>query len=93
LLNNFERNLTWNDWEIGAHGIQIRLDMDDKIFSGTFLPQVASDYGWDHKETIDHLLKKAGYYGRISTSVRDQIELTRYQSDKAFATFDEYFRK
>ena len=46
--------------------------------------------GWNHQETIDSLIRKAGYKGRISGRVREAIRLTRYQSSKAALTYDEW---
>jgi AMMECR1 domain-containing protein len=36
--------------------------------------------GWTKTEAIDSLLRKAGYNGTISESLRKRIRLTRYQS-------------
>ena len=42
-LHNFEPEKEWDDWEIGVHGIEIFLDLEDDYFSGTFLPEVAHE--------------------------------------------------
>lgn len=36
--------------------------------------------GWNNVEAIDSLMRKAGYSGVITESLRKRIRLTRYQS-------------
>ncbi len=40
----------------GAHGVYIKRG----FYSGTFLPQVAEEQGWNLKELLEHLCLKAG---------------------------------
>jgi AMME syndrome candidate gene 1 protein len=96
LLTNFEVAKTWNDWTIGVHGITIEF-IGPKDFVGksaTFLPEVAKENGWDHRETLQHLVRKAGYHtatNPLSTEfLRNNIRVKRYQSLKHSATYDEY---
>lgn len=57
---------------------------------GTFLPNVAPEQGWDVTTTLDHLIKKAGYYGSFE-SVRTKFVLVRrYQSLKFGLDYSEY---
>jgi len=50
------------DWEVGKHGIEIEFTGEGgRIHRGTYLPHVASEQDWNQRETIDSLLKKAGY--------------------------------
>jgi uncharacterized protein (TIGR00296 family) len=42
--------------EVGKHGIYIQKGPH----SGLLLPQVATDYGWDRYEFLDHTCMKAG---------------------------------
>lgn len=44
------------DFEIGKHGLIIM----NKIQSGLFLPQIATEQGWDKKEFLEELSLKAG---------------------------------
>jgi AmmeMemoRadiSam system protein B/AmmeMemoRadiSam system protein A len=45
-----------DDIEVGKHGIYIQKGP----YSGLLLPQVATDYGWDRYEFLDHTCMKAG---------------------------------
>ncbi|CAG8855096.1 21900_t:CDS:2, partial [Gigaspora margarita] len=51
---------------------------------------VAEEQGWTKEETIDSLLRKSGYNGRITDRIRNRVALTRYQSAKYVITYDEY---
>jgi len=42
--------------EVGKHGLYIK----QSIFSGLLLPQVATEYGWNCKEFLEHTCQKAG---------------------------------
>lgn len=44
----------------------------------------------DHEETLQHLVRKAGYRGPLTEEMRDTIQMTRYQSAHADLTFDAY---
>lgn len=46
----------WRDIELGLHGIVLQKHGR----SATFLPQVASDQGWDLEQTLTQLALKAG---------------------------------
>jgi uncharacterized protein (TIGR00296 family) len=89
LLTDFEPGADWQDWIVGKHGIRIRLE-GDRVYSATYLPEVASGQNWNHEETIRSLLRKSGFRDSITRSVMERIELVRYQSSKAHATYEEY---
>ncbi|KAH6569328.1 hypothetical protein BASA60_008248 [Batrachochytrium salamandrivorans] len=91
LLINFENGANWQDWKIGKHGIRIAFeDENGRKRSATYLPEVAEEQGWDHIQAIDSLLRKGGYRGTITPKVRESIILTRYQSSKKRASYDQY---
>jgi hypothetical protein len=46
--------------------------------------------GWSKLEAIDSAIRKSGWDGRINDELRRSVKLRRYQSSKAFATWDEY---
>lgn len=46
--------------------------------------------GWDHIQTIDSLLRKGGFKGMVTPEVRQNIKLTRYQSEKVTASYQDY---
>ena len=83
----FELCRSWDDWEIGKHGIRISYQQ----YSATYLPEVAFEQGWNHEETIRSLLRKAGNAGGYVTAhIKQQIEVERYQSSKAYMSYAEY---
>ena len=43
----------------------------------------------DKKTTLQHLIEKAGYYGKL-TDVDKKIKMRRYQSIKIFMSYKEY---
>jgi AMME syndrome candidate gene 1 protein len=89
LLTDFEPAEHIYDWVVGVHGIRIEFEYKRKRHSSTFLPDVASSQGWDHQETLRHLVRKAGYRGEIE-SIKDTIKTIRYQSRKCQVTYDDY---
>ncbi|KAF8381470.1 hypothetical protein PRIPAC_70612, partial [Pristionchus pacificus] len=92
LLVQFEPAVNYLDWQVGVHGIRIHF-MDPVAGhrrSGVFLPEVASEQGWNHTETLDHLLRKAGYKNEITEQLRRSVEVTRFQSEKVGMSFKEW---
>lgn len=79
------------NWTIGTHGITIQFDdpITRRNYHATFLPDVAKEQGWSREETLEELIHKAGYRGRLD-AVKDRIHITRYQSQKDSLTYDEY---
>ncbi|KAJ1984694.1 AMME chromosomal region protein 1-like [Dimargaris cristalligena] len=91
LLTHFEAANNCYDWEIGTHGIWIEFsDTYGHRRTATYLPDIAVEQRWTKMETIDSLLRKGGYTGKITDGVRHSIELTRYQSEKASLSYEEY---
>lgn len=101
LLDNFERITSSKLWVVGKHGLKVYFDLDGDQFSGTFLPSVAEEQGWDQTTTLWYLLRKAGHDG-VSKSqtvafydkgIREGwLELTRYEGKKDSLTYAEYER-
>lgn len=91
-LHSFEKAAGWSDWEVGIHGliIDFREPGSRARRSATFLPEVASHEGWSVSETLEHLIRKAGYQGN-ATDVLSGIEVTKYQSSAASMSYAEYF--
>ena len=88
LLINFEDANDCYDWEVGKHGIQIYFEQNGQ-HSATFLPEVPIEHNMDKKTTLQHLIEKAGYYGKLS-DVDKKIKMRRYQSIKIFMSYQEY---
>lgn len=89
LLTDFEEIVDPLDWEVGKHGIMIQFSVRGRKFSGTYLPNVASDQRWGQKTTLSELLLKAGHRGGLTPEVLKTLHVTRYQSAKASATYAE----
>lgn len=91
ILTHFEEANNYLDWEVGVHGIRIEFFSDQGLKkSATYLPEVASEHGWDHIQTVDSLLRKGGFRGTITAEVRQSINLTRYRSEKITVSYNDY---
>ncbi|KAI3721761.1 hypothetical protein L2E82_32779 [Cichorium intybus] len=92
ILTNYENAANYLDWEVGKHGIIIEFTDPDYNTrrSATYLPEVAAQEGWTTIEAIDSLIRKAGYNGTITESVRKRIQLTRYQSTLFTMQYGDY---
>ena len=88
LLINFEDAKECYDWEVGKHGIQISFE-ERGHYSATFLPEVPIEHKMDKITTLQHLIRKAGYFGKLEDADK-KIKLRRYQSIKLFMTYKEY---
>lgn len=72
LLSNFEPCADALDWELGTHGIRISFIYRNRRYGATYLPDVAVEQGWTKEETIESLMRKAGWSGS-STGVARRI--------------------
>lgn len=91
LLCDYEVGLHAHDWVVGTHGIIIEFkDPHGTRRSATYLPEVAREQGWDQREAVVSLVRKAGYNGAVNQSLLDSVKLTRYQSSKCSMSFQEY---
>ncbi|OIW12959.1 hypothetical protein TanjilG_15408 [Lupinus angustifolius] len=92
ILTDYETANDYLDWEVGTHGIIIEFSDPDYNTrrNATYLPEVAADEGWTKIEAIDSLIRKAGYNGPITESLRKSIKLTKYQSTLYTMKFSEY---
>ncbi|EEA20784.1 hypothetical protein TMatcc_000774 [Talaromyces marneffei ATCC 18224] len=66
LLSNFEPCADPLDWELGTHGIRISFIHRNRRYGATYLPDVAVEQGWTKEETIESLMRKAGWSGSSS---------------------------
>ncbi|EGD98880.1 ammecr1 family protein [Trichophyton tonsurans CBS 112818] len=66
LLSNFETCSHALDWELGMHGIRISFVHRGRRYGATYLPDVAVDQGWTKEETVESLMRKAGWEGASS---------------------------
>lgn len=56
LLSPCEPVATADDVEVGRHGLIVEMGWH----RGLLLPQVATEWGWDREEFLDHTCRKAG---------------------------------
>ena len=83
ILTDFEPCSSYSDWAIGIHGIRIEFFNErGSKRSATYLPEVASEQGWNHVETLDSLLRKGGYRSSITSDMRKSVHVVRYRSEK-----------
>lgn len=59
VLSAPEKISDYTQFKVGAHGIILKKG----VYSSVFLPQVATEQGWDREETLYHLSRKAGLDG------------------------------
>lgn len=90
LLHSFTRAKTWDDWELGKHGITIHFtdSTTTKTYNATYLPEVPGQQRWNKLITIENLVSKAGFNGNAS-QVKN-LTVTKYQSCKYIMTWIQY---
>mmetsp|Transcript_36602 Transcript_36602/g.86385 ORF Transcript_36602/g.86385 Transcript_36602/m.86385 type:complete len:196 (-) Transcript_36602:65-652(-) len=89
LLTSFEVACSLDDWTIGPHGVMIDyVDPTNQARSAVYLPDVIPEQGWNKAETVDSLVRKSGYTGQISASLRSGIKLTRFQSTACSVSYE-----
>ncbi|CAI4221530.1 unnamed protein product [Auanema sp. JU1783] len=90
LLINFEPAKNYLDWTVGVHGIRIHYFDGVAQRDAVYLPEVAAEQGWNHRETIDNLIEKGGYNGFIDERFRMNVKVVRFQSSKVTLTYHEF---
>ncbi|KAE9547950.1 hypothetical protein FO519_008839 [Halicephalobus sp. NKZ332] len=90
LLVQFEPADNDMDWTVGTHGIRIEFKQHGRRLSSVYLPEVASEQGWNNIETLEHLMRKGGFEGPIYEKDRKEVVIERFQSSKIVMSFDEY---
>jgi uncharacterized protein (TIGR00296 family) len=91
ILTDFEAAANYLDWEVGKHGIIMKFtDTDGTSRSATYLPAVAAEQGWTKMETIDSLIRKSGFVGSVTESLRKTVRIVRYQSSVYTMHYSDY---
>jgi len=99
LLADFEDCDGPMDWEVGKHGIRISFVHRSRRYGATYLPDIASEQGWTQEETLESLMRKAGYdshsrrFSRTSSQPWEEVRnfrVVRYAGLKAKATYSEW---
>jgi AMME syndrome candidate gene 1 protein len=70
LLTSFTPCAHALDWTLGLHGLRISFTHNGKRHGATYLPDVATDQGWTKEETVESLMRKAGWDGAGSGGSR-----------------------
>ncbi|KAJ5805421.1 uncharacterized protein N7503_003023 [Penicillium pulvis] len=63
LLGSFEPCTNPMDWNLGTHGLRISFIHRGRRYGATYLPDVAVEQGWSKEETVESLMRKAGWDG------------------------------
>jgi len=63
LLSSFETCSHALDWVLGTHGLRISFVHRGRRYGATYLPDVALEQGWTKEETVESLMRKAGWDG------------------------------
>lgn len=63
LLADFEPCSDALDWILGTHGLRISFNYRGRRHGATYLPDVAVEQGWAKDETVESLMRKAGWDG------------------------------
>merc|ERR1711916_25893 len=92
LLHSFE-DTSHQEWEVGVHGIKIAFKADNRRYSATFLPFVASSQNWNQKQTLEQLIKKAGYRGAITPALLEQMHVVRYRTAEGALRYDQWLEE
>lgn len=93
LLFAFEKCQNCFDWAVGTHGVRIDfLDSRSVQRSATFLPSVAVQFGYGHRETIERLVEKAGCNEPLTSRLEAKIKCIRFQSSEIHIPYEEYLQ-
>ncbi len=89
VLHSFEPVDSPFDWQLDRHGVSIEFRANGQRFHATYLPHVAQQQGWSIRETLESLVRKAGFQGTIDDALLRSLRATRYQSSKIELGFDD----
>ncbi|KAK0725334.1 AMMECR1 domain-containing protein [Lasiosphaeris hirsuta] len=92
LLTDFEDATGPMDWELGTHGLRISFHYHGRRYGATYLPDVAVEQGWTKEETLQSLMRKAGWMGRKDRWEEVELKVVRYQGKKESLEYAEYKR-
>lgn len=79
------------DWMLGKHGLRISFSNHGRRYGATYLPDVAKEQGWTKEETIESLMRKAGWNGRKDEWRKvSGLEIVRYEGAKVDLDYAEW---
>lgn len=70
LLGSFEPCTDAMDWDLGTHGLRISFINRGRRYGATYLPDVPVEQGWTKEETVESLMRKAGWDGATGSVAR-----------------------
>ncbi|KAJ5384391.1 hypothetical protein N7517_002302 [Penicillium concentricum] len=70
LLGSFEPCTNAMDWSLDTHGLRISFIYRGRRYGATYLPDVAVEQGWTKEETVESLMRKAGWDGGGGSTAR-----------------------
>ncbi|KAK5202480.1 hypothetical protein LTR41_011774 [Exophiala xenobiotica] len=73
LLADFEQCKDAMDWTLGTHGLRISFTHRSRRHGATYLPDVAVEQGWTKEETVESLMRKAGWDGGYGHGVARRL--------------------
>eukprot|EP00977_Amphora_coffeiformis_P004365 scaffold926_cov163-Amphora_coffeaeformis.AAC.3 len=73
-----------------GYGAEVPKTHHTRRYSATYLPEVAAEQGWDTRQAVESLIRKAGFTGPVADELLGRIKCTRYQSSKCAADFRHY---
>ena len=91
-LHSFEVCLEWNDWIVGVHGIEIEIHDGNHLKRATFLPSVPQEQQWNHRQTLEQLMCKAGLQRGDSDDFFELVKMlkvVKYQCSKCTSKYSE----
>ncbi len=78
------------DWDLGTHGLRISFNWRNRRHGATYLPDVAVEQGWNKEETLESLMKKAGWDGAYQQGVARRLLRGSSRGDQqAFKPWEE----
>jgi hypothetical protein len=77
------------DWSLGTHGLRISFVHRDCRYGATYLPDVAVEQGWTKEETVESLMRKAGWDGGGGSTARRLLRGAANASSSATKPWDQ----
>ncbi|BDD60029.1 hypothetical protein MPDQ_004379 [Monascus purpureus] len=90
LLGSFEPCTDAMDWILGTHGIRISFVHRGRRYGATYLPDVPVEQEWTKEETIESLMRKAGWNGATGSVARRLLRGSESNSGKPWEQVSDF---
>lgn len=77
------------DWILGTHGLRISFVHRGRRYGATYLPDVPVEQGWTKEETVESLMRKAGWDGGVGSVARRLLRGTGGSGSSATKPWDQ----